>query len=302
LTPGGIKGKINLVMHMPVITLTTDFGQRDAYVGAMKGVILSINPQATLVDLSHEITPQAVEEAAYVLWTAYPYFPPATVHVVVVDPGVGSARRPIAIQTERAFFVGPDNGVFSYVLAAEGAASAESAAQGKPQVVRQRRTLAVHLTNPRYWRPQVSRTFHGRDIFAPVAAHLSLGVPIGELGEPIEDVVILPLARPESQGDQVVGRVVHVDHFGNVITNLEPAHLPAGQALVIQVGGHRIQGLSPTYSAARPGELVALWGSDGLLEIAVREGNAGALLGIRVGDEVTVAALKEETTGLLQGT
>lgn len=257
---------------MSVITLTTDFGQRDAYVGAMKGVILGINPQATLVDLSHEITPQAVEEAAYVLWTACPYFPSGTVHVVVVDPGVGSARRPIAIQTERAFFVGPDNGVFSYVLATEGPG------------------LVVHLTNPRYWRPQVSSTFHGRDIFAPVAAHLSLGVPIGELGEPIEDPVILPLARPEGRGDQVVGRVVHVDHFGNVITNLEPAHLPAGQDLVIQVAGHRVQGLSPTYSAARPGELVALWGSDGLLEIAVREGNAAALLGIRVGDPVVVQA------------
>lgn len=267
---------------MAVITLTTDFGHKDAYVGALKGVILGINPQATLVDLSHEIAPQAVEEAAYVLWTSYPYFPPGTVHVVVVDPGVGSARRPIVIQTERAFFVGPDNGVFSWVLTTERSASAESVA--KPRV--------VHLTNLRYWRPRVSATFHGRDIFSPVAAHLSLGVPIGELGEAIEDPVILPLIQPEQHGDRVVGRVVHVDHFGNVITNLGPEHLPTGQDLVIEVAGHRIEGLSPTYAAARPGELVALWGSDGLLEIAVREGSAGTLLGIRVGDQVVVQAVR----------
>jgi hypothetical protein len=260
---------------MAVITLMTDFGQKDAYVGAMKGVILGINPQATLVDLSHEIAPQAVEEAAYVLWTAYPYFPPGTVHVVVVDPGVGSDRRPIAIQTERAFFVGPDNGVFSYVLTAE------------------RSARVVHLTNPRYWRPQVSSTFHGRDIFSPVAAHLSLGVPFGDLGEPIDDPVLLPLAQPERRADGVIGRVIHVDHFGNVITNLGPEDLPAREGLVIEVAGQHIRGLSSTYSAAQPGELVALWGSDGLLEIAVREGSAGGRLGIRVGDKVIVRATSD---------
>jgi len=158
---------------MPIITLASDFGQTDGYVGAMKGVILSICPQATMVDVTHEIPPQDVHRAAHILRAVAPYYPPGTVHIVVVDPGVGSARRPLAIQTDDAFFVGPDNGLFTAIL-------------------KDVRTIRiVHLDQPRYWRSAISRTFHGRDVFAPVAAHLANGVPLGRIGTPISDPVVL---------------------------------------------------------------------------------------------------------------
>jgi S-adenosylmethionine hydrolase len=246
----------------------------------MKGVILGIAPQARLVDVSHHIAPQAVRQAAYVLATAVPYFPAGTVHLVVVDPGVGSARRPIAVQTRTAFFVGPDNGVFSLVLGDEGRTTKDER-RASPSI--------VHLTNQRYWRPEVSHTFHGRDIFAPVAAHLSRGVALTELGEPVDDLVILPILRPERHADgALTGHVLHADRFGNVITNVPAQLLPPPDRLVVEVAGRRIVGLRPTYAAAEPGGLVALVGSDGLLEIAVREGNAAQELAVKVGDAVVI--------------
>jgi S-adenosylmethionine hydrolase len=258
---------------MSIITLTTDFGTADGYVGTMKGVILGINPRVRLIDISHHIAPQAVRQAAYVLSTAVPYFPVDTVHLVVVDPGVGSARRSIAVQTPAAFFVGPDNGVFSLVLDDE----------------RRTSSSIVHLTNPRYWRPEVSHTFHGRDIFAPVAAHLSRGVTLAELGVPVDDPVILPVLRPEHHADgSLTGHVLHTDHFGNVITDVPAQLLPEPDRLVVEVAGWRIVGLRPTYAATEPGELLALVGSDGLLEIAVREGSAAQELGVKVGDALVI--------------
>jgi S-adenosylmethionine hydrolase len=265
-------------MSGPLIALTTDFGQADSYVGTMKGVILGICPQAALVDVSHEICPQAVRQAAYVLHTAAPYFPQGTVHLVVVDPGVGSARRPIAVQTGRAIYVAPDNGVLSLALT-----------QDPPR-------LAVHLTAEGYRLPQVSTTFHGRDVFAPAAAHLACGVDPRQMGGavPLPDLVSLPALQPEPLPDgSWQGEILHVDHFGNLVTNFQ---LPmtngqypiANLQLFVLVGQKRISSLSQTFADVAPGELVAYVGSSGYLEIAVREGNAAAQLGVDVGDAVQV--------------
>jgi len=284
---------------IPLITLTTDFGTADGYVGTMKGVILGIAPDARLVDVSHEIAPQDVRQVAYVLYTAYPFFPPHTVHLVVVDPGVGSARRPVALRTSAGIFVGPDNGVFSYVMA------------------RERVEAVVELADPRYRLPRISHTFHGRDIFAPAAAHLAAGVPIEALGPPVRDPVTFPPPRLEIAGDSVTGEVLHADHFGNVITSiglmawsrdellLDPAFRPTGdkgslrfkanEATVV-VAGQEIAGVDRTYAEVEPGALLALVGSEGHLEIAVREGNAARRLGLRPGDAVTLKLRNLYTT------
>jgi S-adenosylmethionine hydrolase len=270
-------------MSRPLIALTTDFGLVDGYVGTMKGVILGICPEVTLVDISHEIRPQAVQQAAYVLSMATPYFPPGTVHLVVVDPGVGSERRPIVVQSERATYVAPDNGALSLVLSQE------------------RACLAIHIriTESRYRLPLISATFHGRDIFAPVAAHLACGVEPHEMGDPLplSDLVVLPSLQPKRQPDGTWrGEVLHIDRFGNLITNCRVPIPPgiASGALVpelqpsIRVGGEQIVGLSHTYADVEPGELVSYVGSSGYLEIAIREGNAAARLGVDVGDPVQI--------------
>lgn len=255
----------------------------------MKGVILGIAPDARLVDISHEIAPQNLRQAAYVLYTAYPFFPLHTVHLIVVDPGVGSARRPIALRTPVGDFVAPDNGVLSYVM------------------VREQVEAVVELSDLRYRLSQVSYTFHGRDIFAPAAAHLAAGVPITALGPPVDDPVTFPPPRLEVAPDAISGEVLHADHFGNVITSigqlawkgnelsLEPAFekgergqrvcLKAGEARVA-VAGHEIGGVRRTYAETARGETLALVGSEGHLEIAVREGSAAQRLGLRPGDEV----------------
>ncbi len=261
-------------MFRPIITLTTDFGQADAYVGTMKGVMLGICPEATLVDVSHEIRPQAVQQAAYLLSTAAPYFPASTVHLVVVDPGVGSTRRAIAVQSERATYVAPDNGVLTMALALD-----------PPR-------RAVHLIEPRFRRPEASATFHGRDIFAPAAAHLAAGVPLDEMGEPIPtgDLVSLPALDPRRQADgSWLGLILHVDRFGNLITNIRQPR-PQEQ-LTVEVAGKRIEGLSRTFTDAAVGEPVAYVGSSGCLEIAVREGSAADELGVDIGDPVRIEGL-----------
>jgi len=197
-----------------IITLVSDFGTRDAYVGVLHGVILGIHPGATVVDICHDIPAQDVRSAAFVLSTAYPYFPRGTVHVVIVDPGVGTQRRAIAMRTAEAIFVAPDNGVLSYVLA------------------RQSVLETVHLTQAHYWLAPLSETFHGRDLFAPVAAHLALGTPLHEMGPAIEDAVQFPIPTPLVHGDgSIEGEVLHVDHFGNLITNVPHSLLPAGQTV-----------------------------------------------------------------------
>ena len=274
---------------MPLVTLTTDFGTADGYVGTMKGVILGIVPDARLVDISHEIAPQDVRQAAYVLYTAYPFFPPHTVHLIVVDPGVGSARRPIAVRTAAGDFVAPDNGVLSYVMARE---SVEA---------------MVELNDPRFRRSQVSHTFHGRDIFSPAAAHLAAGVPVDALGPPVPDPIVFPPPRVDVTPDGIAGEVLHADHFGNLITSigqlvwdgdeliLDPAFPTAtgGRRLRfrasvarVTVAGHDLVGVYRTYAQVPRGETLALVGSEGHLEIAVREGSAAQRLDLHPGDAV----------------
>ena len=284
--------------QISLVTLTTDFGTADGYVGTMKGVILSIAPDARLVDISHEIAPQNVRQAAYVLYTAYPFFPPHTVHLVVVDPGVGSARRPIALRTLTGYFVGPDNGIFSYVMACEPVEA------------------LVELSDPRYRLAEVSHTFHGRDVFAPAAAHLAAGLSITALGPPVRDPITFPPPRLEVAPGGVTGEVLHADHFGNVITSigqlvwsgdellLEPAFQGArgrmqeawdgGQVrfkaseVAVVVGGREIAGVHRAYAEVEPGETLALVGSEAHLEIAVREGSAARKLGLHPGDVVVL--------------
>lgn len=258
-------------MSKPVITLTTDFGQVDGYVGTMKGIILGICPEATIVDIVHEIRPHSVREAAYVLSTAALYFPPDTVHMVVVDPGVGGARRPIVVQTQQFCYVAPDNGVLTMVLGRDPA------------------RLAIHLTESRFCLPQISTTFHGRDIFAPAAAYLAKGTDPREMGcpLPLSDLVTLAIRPPETQADASWrGEILHVDRFGNLITNLEivPSDLPFS----VTVGEERITGLERTFADVTTGSLVAYVGSSGYLEIAIREGSAAVQLNLGVGDPVLV--------------
>ncbi|MCX7707763.1 MAG: SAM-dependent chlorinase/fluorinase [Anaerolineae bacterium] len=252
---------------MTIITLTTDFGLSDGYVGIMKGVILGIAADVQLVDISHDITPQDVRQGSFVLRNAVSYFPAGTVHLAVVDPGVGSSRRPLLVTTPRASFVGPDNGLFTFALEQPGA-------------------QAWVLDQPRYWLPAISRTFHGRDIFAPVVAHLARGVPPEELGSPVSDAVQLEPLLPERLGNHhIVGHVIHVDRFGNLITNVPASWLADGD-WACEIAGRRIPRLSETYSAALPGELLALIGSSGMLEVAVRNGSAARLLEAGVGQAI----------------
>lgn len=256
---------------MPIITLTTDFGLSDSYVAAMKGVILRIAPQATVIDITHQIAPQNVREAAYVLHTALPYFPAGTLHVVVVDPGVGSARRPMAAKVGDRYLVGPDNGIFTYALQAVGPASA-----------------CVHLDKPAYWLPKVSSTFHGRDIFAPAAAHLAAGVALEALGTVFDDPVLFDVRPPEQLPDGGLrGEVIHVDRFGNLVSNIPGAWL-AGRLWSVHVAGQQVVGPSQTYAAVEPGQLLALVSSDATLEVAVREGSAAARLGVAAGEPIDV--------------
>lgn len=271
-----------------IITLTTDFGLADTYVAAMKGVILSINPEATTVDLCHSVPAQDVAQGAFLLAMAYAFFPQDTIHVAVVDPGVGTARRPILLATRDYYFVAPDNGLLSYIL--EEALGPEPGRSRRSAGLYSRKIKppleAIHLTTTRFWRPSLSATFHGRDLFAPVAAHLSLGVTPREFGKKVSSLLAFSLPRPRQIGkDKVVGRVIHIDSFGNLITNIRRSELPSDR-LRLEVRGRCLEGISPSYAAG--GSLLALVGSGDRLEIAARNGRAETLLGAKVGDEVAV--------------
>lgn len=265
-----------------IITLTTDFGLDDAYVAAMKGVILEINPEATIVDICHSIEPQNIRQGAFVLSTAVCYFPQDTVHLVVVDPGVGGPRRPIILETDSAIFVAPDNGILSYVIQTSTSqrVSRRSLMKLPPEL------QAFEITNSKYWRHPVSSTFHGRDVFAPVAAHVSRGIPLDELGRFIASVNVFPLPRPQSDAvGNLTGHILHIDRFGNLITDITGGDLPSGR-YSIQVAGHQIDSLSPSYEQGRG--LLALLGSSGHLEIASKGGSAARLLGSKPGDELRI--------------
>jgi S-adenosylmethionine hydrolase len=269
-------------MPRPIITLLTDFGLEDSYVAEMKGVILSIVPDAALVDITHLIPPQDVVRGALVLAAAFHQFSAGTVHLAVVDPGVGTQRRGIAVRAAGHAFVGPDNGLLQLAL---------ERARRLPAF---QRLEAVHLDRPSFWLPDISPTFHGRDVFGPIAAHLARGVPLEEVGTPIESLTELavPLAPTQAPDGAVMGQVIATDRFGNLTTNVRADLLRnVGAAdVVIEVAGRRIKGLNRTYGDGQPGDLLALFGSAGYLEIAVVNGNAKRALGVGVGAEVTVRA------------
>ncbi len=276
-----------------LITLTTDFGLNDAYVAAMKGVILDINPEARIVDICHNVAPQNIPQAAFVLSTAYQFFPKKTVHMVVVDPGVGSQRRAIILRTPLACFVAPDNGVLSYVIQSyledrvDPGPGRLAGSDRLVEVTLSREVETVAITNSRFFRSPVSPTFHGRDIFAPVAAALTMGFPAIEFGQRLTSVAMLPLSRPNKRPDgSLVGHILHIDNFGNLITDIKGDDLPTPDEVTVEVGGQLISRLSGTY--ADGSGLLAVVGSSGYLEIALKGGTASSLLGARIGDEVTV--------------
>ncbi len=268
----------------PLITLTTDFGLRDGYVAAVKGVILSLCRDARIVDVTHEVSPQAIPEAVFVTSTVWPYFPPDAIHVCVVDPGVGTERRALLLVTDRGRFIGPDNGVLSAALpdALRATAPADGGPIELPEPIR-----AYAIEHPSVRRVEVSRTFHGRDIFAPAAAHLALGTPPERFGPRLHRMVALPpfRARPDASG-VLRGQVIHVDRFGNLISNIRGDDLPPGDVVVV-IAGRSIRGLSPTFAAAEG--LLAFVGSYGYLAVAVRNGSAARELAAGVGTELTVS-------------
>lgn len=258
-----------------IISLLSDFGSADYFAGAMKGAALSADPSATLVDITHEIPPHDITGAAFTLAAAYTAFPAGSVHVAVVDPGVGSDRRPIAVTADGHFFVGPDNGLFSLVFDRDPSCR------------------VFHLINREFFREPVSFTFHGRDIFAPVAGALSRGEPIEAFGPEIADWVVLPMSRPLVMVDGVVvGAILHQDRFGNCVTNIRREHVDAAGAtegFSLEVGQVRVHRTLTSYSdTLYAPEPFAIWGSADFVEISVRQGSAADLMGIRVGDRVTL--------------
>lgn len=260
-----------------LITLLTDFGDHDYFVASMKGIILNINPQARIVDLSHHVSPYQVEEAAYMLNSSYRYFPDGTVHVAVVDPGVGSARRPLLVSTSRYFFLAPDNGLLTDII--ENELSVE---------VRQ-------IENKQYRLDSEGATFDGRDVFAPAAAWLTRGQAPGTFGRLIRDAATLPAQEPAWEGSAFVGRVAYVDHFGNLISNITPFHLAEVRrytkrtSVVIRIAGTTIDDLTPCYADGSSDSPGALINSNGYLEIFVKEGSAAHMLNVRRGARMEIA-------------
>lgn len=263
-------------MKKPPIVLLTDFGLEDAYVGIMKGVILNIAPDANIIDLTHNILPQNIKHGAYILKTSYKYFPEGSIFVCVIDPGVGSARRAIAIKFENYYFVAPDNGILSYL-------------HPKDKIEN-----AIHLNNPTYHLHNVSSTFHGRDIFAPVAAHINNGILLDELGKNISSKSLISIPKPYISINEfggILGEVLNIDRFGNLITSIEEKHLKSNSDFKIQFGNIRINKISKTFSDAKKGEVVAYIGSSGYLEIGKRDGNLVKEENIDLNDKIKVNKL-----------
>ena len=261
-------------MARPIITLTTDYGTSDHLVGAMKGVILSINPEVNIVDVTHSVLAHDILDGALAIGQAYKYFPSKTIHVVVVDPGVGTERRPILVAGDTQYFVAPDNGVLSSVYDQSEA------------------LYAWNIVSEHYFRNPVSKTFHGRDIFAPVAAWMTKSWQTSAFGEPITDFVRFAIPKPKATGNAVKGIVLRVDHFGNLVTNFTPEDVPALSSadgkFTIRAGNAAITKLVPTFAVGAAGEAVGVIGSSGYLEIAVNKGSAARALGVGRGAEVTV--------------
>jgi S-adenosylmethionine hydrolase len=256
------------------ISILTDFGTKDGNVGVMKGVIWGIAPSVQISDLSHDIRPQNILEGAFILGRAAPYFPEGTIHLVVVDPGVGTERRPIAAKIGPYRFVGPDNGVITRLV--------EHALEKHwPQEY-------VHLDKPRYWLPEISHVFHGRDIFAPVAAHLAAGAPLDTVGTAIEDPILLAFPSPIKTQEGIVGEVIYTDHFGSLVTNIRSKDLQLKKVQLVEVNGKRVEGMVETFGERPPGSLIALFSSTGDLILSVVNGSAYQVLGVEVGEKVRV--------------
>jgi S-adenosylmethionine hydrolase len=257
-------------MPSPILTLTTDFGLSDHYVGAMKGVILDICPRAQIVDITHQIAPYEITEGGYVIAQAWRTFPKKTIHVVVVDPGVGTARRPILMEAGGQYFIAPDNGVLAMIYLRE------------PHKIRL-------ISNEKYFRHPVSRTFHGRDIFSPAAAHLAAGVPAARFGKRIEDYLKPVFLKPQRAGKRTwVGQIVKIDHFGNIITNFHVEDFPAldTRSVVFSVGPREVTVVAHNYAETGEGELFAIVGSSGFYEISIGQASAAKRIGCVVGGPV----------------
>jgi len=257
-------------MAQPILTLTTDFGLSDHYVGVMKGVILSICPRARIVDITHDVRPFAITEGAYAIAQAYRYFPKGTVHVVVVDPGVGTERRPILMEAAGQRFVAPDNGVLAMIYGREKA---------KVRLI----------SNRRYFLKPVSQTFHGRDVFSPVAAHLAAGMAAAKMGEALTDYVRPDFEKPRRSGEgRWSGRVLKIDRFGNVVTNFQASDFPAleRKPFTLAIGKSKVNVMAPHYAACAPGKLFAIIGSGGYIEISVGQSSAAGKMGCQAGESV----------------
>jgi S-adenosyl-L-methionine hydrolase (adenosine-forming) len=260
-------------MKHKIITLTTDFGTDDTYVAAMKGVILSINPKATIIDITHSILPQNIREAAFIFSTAYRYFPRGTIHVLVVDPGVGSNRKELLVQTETYYFLAPDNGVLSYVFQNE------------------KTKHVIQLENQKYFRQPISHTFHGRDIFAPIAAHLSLGVSISKLGSKVEKLIKFPIPEPGIVDNHIYAHILHIDHFGNIITDISKEFWNktiGKKRFAISIGKKKITQIKKTFADGKFGDIIAYYGSAGFLEIAIVSGNAVSKLNLTLDSPIVI--------------
>ncbi|MEM2740519.1 MAG: SAM-dependent chlorinase/fluorinase [Candidatus Bathyarchaeia archaeon] len=260
-------------MKKPIVTLTTDFGYKDPYIACMKGVILSICFEATIIDITHDVSKFDVEEAAYILYRAYGFFPPRTIHICVVDPGVGTERKPIAIKTRRYIFVGPDNGVLTIAAEDDGIED-------------------IRVIESRYvMLSEVSYTFHGRDIFAPAAAWIALGYPLEMLGRSIDRIDVVKFDKPQISGGKVIGRIIYVDSYGNLVTNIKwdliKDRVTFGEKVRLYYMGNEVSiPLSRSYGEVPLGELVLIPGSGGFMEISVNMGNASEKLGLKKGDQI----------------
>lgn len=265
-------------MSHKIITLTSDFGMKDPYVAEMKAAVLGVYPEATLIDISHEIQKFNIQMGAYILSAATVYFPKGTIHIAVVDPGVGTKRRAILIQTKRGFLIGPDNGVLSLAAERDGI------------------EYIYEISNPRFMLSFVSNTFHGRDIFASVAAHIAKGAAAAEVGIEINEIVEPEFSKIVRRKDSLRGKVLHLDGFGNIITNITKAHianLDAYNQLEIKLSSRKMRlNLYKTYGEAKPMEPLALIGSHGYLEIAVNQSSAAKKLKVKLGDKITVLPTK----------
>jgi S-adenosylmethionine hydrolase len=259
---------------MTVLSITTDFGITNGFVGVMKGVIYGIVPDLKIVDITQLVSPQNVREGAYAMWRAVPFFPPGSVHVGVVDPGVGTKRRPIGARLGDQYFIAPDNGLLTPLIL-------DAEQDGKT-------VEFVHLDNPKYWLPKISNTFHGRDIFAPTGAHLAAGVPLSELGTPITNPIRLDMPRPEKAENGWLAHVTIIDIFGNLATDLPADALKGRRDVLVRVKGHEIDGIIESYGHREIDELVALVDSENYIEVAVVNGSAAKILGAQVGDLVEV--------------